>query len=200
MTIRENQLRQLKSIAILLATTLLPVLAHSHAIVFPQESGVSSWEKYVLRVPNERNVATINVELTFPQSIRVMSFADVPGWKLTVHVDSSGAPVAAEWTGKLEVGRFVEFPFVAVNPDTGCVISWPTTQEYAGGELVHWTGAEGTESPASVTSIVEPEIETTDSVIVAEPEKDTDVTKENVILWGSFGIAIVALLVAILRK
>lgn len=34
--------------------------------------------QYVLRVPNERDVPTVRVELHFPAGLRVVSFGDVP--------------------------------------------------------------------------------------------------------------------------
>jgi hypothetical protein len=57
------------------------------------------------------------------------------------------------WTGSLAPQRFVEFPFVAANPKTAGQLVWPTFQTYADGERVEWTGAPGTKSPASVTTL-----------------------------------------------
>ena len=72
-----------------------------------------AYEKYVLRVPNEKAIATTKVELHFPAGLRVTSFADVPGWQLEVVTDSAKAITAAIWTGTLPPQRFIEFPFVA---------------------------------------------------------------------------------------
>jgi hypothetical protein len=47
----------------------------------------------------------------------------------------------------------MEFPFVAVNPKTGTEVHWPAYQTYANGEKVEWTGAEGSKSPASITTL-----------------------------------------------
>jgi uncharacterized protein YcnI len=107
----------------------------------------------VLRVPTEREVATTRVEIRFPTDVTVVSFADVPGWELEVMTDSAGRIVGAAWTGTLPPQRFVEFPFVAVNPREDVTIAWPVTQTYAGGEVVEWAGPEGSETPASVTRV-----------------------------------------------
>jgi hypothetical protein len=80
----------------------------------------------------------------------VTSFADVSGWQLEVITDSAKRIVGAVWTGNLAPARFVEFPFVAVNPNTATHVSWPAFQTYANGERVEWTGPEGAKSPASV--------------------------------------------------
>ncbi|MEO6877860.1 MAG: DUF1775 domain-containing protein, partial [Gemmatimonadaceae bacterium] len=75
------------------------------------------------------------------------------GWQLEVVRDSAQRIVAAIWTGTLAPERFVEFPFVAVNPKTTTKIQWPAFQTYADGQRVEWTGAEGSKTPASVTSV-----------------------------------------------
>ena len=131
----------------------VPTLSWAHAVVFPRQSATGAYEKYVLRVPNEKAVATTRVELHFPPGVRVTSFADVPGWQLEVQTDSAKAITAAIWTGTLPPQRFIEFPFVAVNPKTDTTLTWPAYQTYADGERVEWTGAPGAKSPASTTDV-----------------------------------------------
>jgi uncharacterized protein YcnI len=132
---------------------LLPALAFPHAVVFPKASGTGAYERYTLRVPNEKAVATTRVEIRFPADARVTSFADVPGWRLEVLTDPARRIVGAAWTGTLPPQRFVELPFVAVNPKVATRLVWPVFQTYADGERVEWTGAEGTKTPASSTTI-----------------------------------------------
>lgn len=131
----------------------IPALALAHAVVFPKASAPGAYERYLLRVPNERKVPTTRVEIRFPGDVKVTSFADVPGWQLEVLRDSATRIVGAVWTGTLAPERFIEFPFVAVNPKNTAQIRWPAYQTYGDGERVEWTGAEGTKSPASVTRI-----------------------------------------------
>lgn len=132
---------------------IVPALAFAHAVVFPKSSLPGSYERYVLRVPNEKTSATIRVELRFSPDLRVTSFEDVAGWKLEVLTDSAKRTIGAVWTGSLEPGRFVEFPFMAANPKTATKLTWPAYQTYADGEKVEWTGEEGSKRPASATSI-----------------------------------------------
>jgi hypothetical protein len=139
--------------AVLALCLCLPSLARAHAVVFPQSSTPGAYEKYVLRVPNEKGAATTRVEIRFPAEVRVVSFADVPGWQLETVTDSAGRVTGAVWTGTLPPQRFVELPFVAVNPQTDARLVWPVYQTYASGERVEWTGEEGSKSPASATRI-----------------------------------------------
>lgn len=132
---------------------LLPGVALAHAVVFPRTSAPGAYEKYVLRVPDEKGVATTRVEIRFPAGVRVISFADVPGWQLQVLTDSTHRITGAVWTGTLPPRRFVELPFIAVNPKTETRLTWPTYQSYADGVRVEWTGPEDAKTPASVTVI-----------------------------------------------
>ena len=132
---------------------LLPVTASAHAVVEPAEAPPGAYQRYVLRVPTEREEPTTRVEIRFPAAVTVVSFADVPGWDLKVRTDSTGRIVGAAWTGSLPPQRFVEFSFVAINPDEEATIAWPVAQTYAGGEIVEWAGPEDSDTPASVTLV-----------------------------------------------
>jgi uncharacterized protein YcnI len=137
------------------AAMLLPSRALAHVTVWPKAAALGGYERYVIRVPNEKNVATTRVEIRFPAEARISSFADVAGWQLEVLTDSAGKVIGAVWTGSLPPKRFVEFPFVAVNPKTGERLVWPAFQTYADGERVEWTGPVGSKRPASVTELAE---------------------------------------------
>jgi uncharacterized protein YcnI len=132
---------------------VMPGTLSAHAVVFPKTSAAGAYERFALRVPNEKNVATTRVELRVPAGLRVTAFADVPGWQLEVLTDSAQRITGAVWTGTLAPHRFVELPFIAVTPKDAPTITWPAIQTYADGERVEWTGAAGSRTPASVTTI-----------------------------------------------
>jgi len=143
-----------RAILLLLALAIAPAIALAHAVVFPRTSTPGAYEKYVLRVPNERDVPTIRVELHFPEGLRVVSFGDVPGWRLQILTDTAERITGAVWTGVLPKERFVEFPFVAVNPKDSTSLAWPTYQTYEGGERVEWTSPDtASKTPVSFTLI-----------------------------------------------
>jgi uncharacterized protein YcnI len=150
---RRRRIAGAAAAALLAAAVAVPTLSWAHAVVFPKTSTLGAYERYVLRVPNEKAVATTRVELRFPAGVRVTSFADVPGWQLEIVTDSAKAITAAIWTGNLPAQRFIEFPFVAVNPKTDARLEWPAYQTYADGQRVEWTGPEGSKSPASATMV-----------------------------------------------
>lgn len=142
--------------SLLVAGALLaaaPDLARAHAVVFPKQSTPGAYERYVLRLPNEKNVPTVRVEIRFPAELRVVSFGDVAGWTLQELKDSNGRITGAIWTGSLAPERFVEFPFVGANPSDDVRLVWPVFQTYADGERVAWIGPEDSERPASATTL-----------------------------------------------
>ena len=138
---------------LVLFVALLPASLNAHAVVYPPTSRPGAYERYVLRVPNESDAPTISVSITFPPAIRVISFLDVPGWRVEAKMDDSGRALSATWTGNLPAERFVELPFIGVNPKEPARVTWPVVQVYANGDTARWTGAPGSESPASVTEI-----------------------------------------------
>lgn len=144
-----------RAVAVSFAILVTPSIVFAHAVVFPKTSAPGAYEKYVLRVPNERDIPTIRVEIRFPEGLRVVSFGEVPGWKLQVLADSIQRVTGAVWTGVLPKERFVEFPFIAVNPKDSASVTWPTYQTYEGGERVEWTGPDSSYTPVSSTLIVD---------------------------------------------
>lgn len=172
--------------------TLLAVsLSFAHAVVYPKTSSTGAYEKYVLRVPNEKAVPTLRVEIRFPAGLRVTSFGDVPGWQIEVLTDSAQRIVGAVWTGSLPPQRFVEFPFVAANPKTATRLVWPVYQTYAEGPQVEWTGAEGSKAPASTTTIG-------DAAPAESPAAAGGVTRW--VPWAALAIAMLGLGLAVRRR
>jgi len=153
-----SPLFHLRTLLVVAGILVAPSIVFAHAVVFPKTSMPGAYEKYVLRVPNERDVPTLKVELHFPQGLRVVSFGDVPGWKLQVLTDSAQRVMGAIWTGVLPKERFVEFPFVAVNPKDSTSLFWPTYQTYEGGERVEWTGPDSSKTPVSSTIVSDPAV------------------------------------------
>lgn len=136
------------------ATLLWTGTLGAHAVVFPAEAPTGAYQKYVLRVPNEREYATVAVTITFPSGVRVISFDEVPNWSLQATGTDDGAYAAATWAGVLPVGRFVELGFIGVNPDAPTTLKWDVVQTYEDGTEVAWTGPLESSTPASVTAVV----------------------------------------------
>ena len=136
-----------------LALVTAPSAALAHVTVSPNVSNPGAWEKYDLRMPNEKKVATIRLEVKFPAGMRVMSFEDVPGWTVEPLRDAAGAIIGARWTGTLPVERFVEFGVIGVNPKDKAELVWSADQTYADGTAVSWAGSADSKTPAPRVSL-----------------------------------------------
>jgi uncharacterized protein YcnI len=154
---RARVLRRVLAAASLLcaAGATVPSVASAHVTVWPRSAARGAFERYVVRVPNVRDVPTTRVEIHFPAEVRISSFLEVAGWQLQVLADSAGKITGAVWTGSLPAKRFIEFPFIGVNPKEGDRVVFAATQTYDGGEVVQWSGPEGSKTPASVTTLTE---------------------------------------------
>ena len=172
-----------------LAATFVLVWAASalaHAVVHPPEAPLGAYQKYVLRVPNERAFPTVRVHLVFPPGVRVISFEDVPGWTLdAVSPDGGATFTEATWTGTLPVGRFVELAFIGVNPTEPTTLKWDAVQEYGDSTVVEWTGPADSATPASLTRV---------GPSTAEPPASSPGPSGGMLLGGAaLALAIVAL-------
>jgi uncharacterized protein YcnI len=141
---------------LMIVLLLISSIVGARAVVFPTTSMPGAYEKYTLRVMNERAVPTLRVEIHFPPGLRVVSFGDVPTWKIQILTDTTNRITGAVWTGVLPIDRFVEFPFLAVNPKDSTSLTWPTIQTYANGERVEWTSPDtASKTPVATTLIAD---------------------------------------------
>jgi uncharacterized protein YcnI len=127
--------------------------APAHVTVWPNESAAEAHEKYEVRVPNEKQVDTVAIEVRFPAKLRVTSFEQKAGWMTQTVRDASGKTVGVRWTGKLPPQQFAEFGLLAVNPAAPGDVGWTAVQSFADGTKVEWSGAPGSKTPAPHVTI-----------------------------------------------
>lgn len=127
--------------------------AVAHVTAQPLEQTAGGFTKIVFRMPNERPVPTVKLEVQLPPELDAVRVAAVPGWtykltrrKLPQPREVFGQQVTdyvatIEWTGRLGVDEFQEFPVSMRLPDKGTFGSYvvfPALQSYQGGEVVRW--------------------------------------------------------------
>ncbi|MCA1644832.1 MAG: DUF1775 domain-containing protein [Chloroflexi bacterium] len=126
----------------------------AHVEVVPAESGAGETQRYGIRVPSEKPVATIRVEVQFPSTVRVLDFENSAGWQLTFQTDAAGRPVDALWTdGSIAPNQFAEFGLRVRNPDSEADLQWTVIQTYQDGTEVQWVGPPAAEFPAATSRI-----------------------------------------------
>jgi len=110
-------------------------------------------EKYTMRVPNEKQVATIRVEGEFPAEVNVYDFEFKQGWKIDFKKDDKGKIVGATWNGKIAPYEFVEFGMLGLNPKEGKSLTWKFVQFYEDGSKEEFTGPAGSRLPSPVVEL-----------------------------------------------
>lgn len=132
-----------------LAGLLAATPAAAHVTVAPRESTFGAHERYAIRVPNEKTMDTIAIEVRFPASLRVTALQQMPGWMTEPLRNPAGALIGARWTGRLPPEQFVEFGVLAVNPATGSDLAWTAVQRFENGSSIEWSGDSKSKTPAA---------------------------------------------------
>jgi len=123
-------------------------IALAHIRIYPTESVLGVREKYTMRVPNEKQVATIRIEGEFPKNLKIYDFEFKPGWKVNIKKDAQGQIVGATWVGTIRPYEFVEFGMLGINPKQGDTLVWKFVQYYADGNKEEFTGPVGSFYPS----------------------------------------------------
>ena len=136
--------------------------AHGHVTVQPNEAIVGSFSRFVVRVPTERDVPTIEIKVELPP-LAFVSFEPKDGWKRTVEMVQLDEPIevfgeevteavgSVTWSGgEIGPGEFDEFGFSARMPDGEETLEFKADQTYKGGEVVSWAGAPDSNEPAAL--------------------------------------------------
>lgn len=140
----------------LIAMMMFAGIASAHVTVLPNESTQGKYEVFTLRVPTEKEIATVKVEVKFPAGVTVSRFEPKFGWKYDVTKDGSGKITSVVWTATGEgfgATEFGEFKMSGKVENDAKDLSWKAYQTYKDGSVVEWVGAEGSDKPASVTKI-----------------------------------------------
>jgi uncharacterized protein YcnI len=128
--------------------------ASAHVTVTPSTAPANTSQELMVRVPTEKEVPTIRVRVEFPGGLTVSRFKPLPGWNREVERDSQQRITSVTWSGgQVAPGEYMDFPFMARTPADAGKIAFRALQTYQGGEVVEWTGAEGTERPAAILTV-----------------------------------------------
>lgn len=141
-----------RTVGIITATTLLLAEAvFAHVTVWPQQSRTGMAERYTVRVPTERNVPTVSIELEVPTGVTVTGVLAPAGF--TYETKREGNRIATiTWKQEIKPGEVGEFVFFARNPAASQIV-WKAHQRYADGQVEDWVGPAGDRRPAPSVSL-----------------------------------------------
>ena len=202
----------------------VPAAAQAHVTLQPNTAPAGQFTRLDVRVPNERDDApTTKVDVQMPDGFASVSYEPVPGWTVKVTSGPLDTPIQTDdgeitegvkqitWTADsdddgIPPGAFQDFGLSFQVPGkAGDKLEFKALQTYAGGEVVRWIGADGSDNPAAIVSVVEPQgtdaashgggedasEEATPAATTAAAAATTDEDSGN-------GLAIVALIVGVL--
>jgi uncharacterized protein YcnI len=132
--------------------------AYAHVNVFPKEAVRGSYEKFTVRVPSEGGKTTAEVRVRFPDSVDISRVEPKPGWSYEWEQDENGRFTGIVWKatdGGLGPTEFAEFNLSGKISDDAQELVWKAYQTYDDGSVVEWVGAPDSDTPASVTTVIE---------------------------------------------
>ena len=127
----------------LLGLTLVPA-ALAHVEPSPEKVPANKVSKITLSAEGEESVPAVKLTVQMPAGVTDVVAHPTAGWTQSV----KGRIVT--WSGgKIPHGATGKFSFTAHMPDTpGKVLVFPSLVTYADGKVVHWIGAESSDTPA----------------------------------------------------
>lgn len=148
--------RRAIQVVIVLAVVLsLASVASAHAVMYPRQVTADSYEKFVLRVPTEKDIPTIGVRVEVPEGFTISRVQPLPGWQYELERDASGSVIAVSWSGgQIGPDEFQEFVIQGKTAAETGRYAWRAWQTYSDGSVVAWTGPSDADTPASVMTVV----------------------------------------------
>jgi uncharacterized protein YcnI len=157
----------------LTAVAIAAPAAEAHVTLNPRTATANSFARLDVRVPNERDEASTRaVAVTFPAGFYSVSVKRVWGWTAKITMTKLATPVESEdgqitarvskvtWRANgrrnwIAPNMFEEFGLSMRVPNTpGRALAFPSRQTYSNKEIVRWTGAAGSDTPAPIVNVV----------------------------------------------
>ena len=192
---------------LVVTTTLLTIttagVASAHVVVSPEEVPAGEYEKLTVAVPTEREVPTTQIRVEVQEGFEVLGVRPEPGWDYDFEEDA-GTITAVTWSGgNIEPREFQEFTIQTRTPEEGGEFAWNAFQTYENGEVVEWTGPEGSEEEASLVRVTEGAEESGDAGAAKQEEEPNSEASSNtggftpVAAYSGLGVGALALIVAL---
>ncbi|HEY1170636.1 MAG TPA: DUF1775 domain-containing protein [Verrucomicrobiae bacterium] len=193
----------MQRVVLLIALWCSSLVVHAHVVVHPREAKAGSYETFSVRCPNEKDKATLKVELEIPaKDVAIHHYETKPGWKIAMEKNTSGDATKLTWTAEGEgllPDQFVEFRIMGkINADAQSIV-WKAHQTYAGDEVVAWTGEPGTKTPASVTKL-NAVAKNTETAVTTTASDDGKAKLAFNVALGALVLSVVALLMGFMKK
>ncbi|MFC4810767.1 YcnI family protein [Paenibacillus sp. GCM10023250] len=155
-------LKQMKQLSVIgaaaLSLFLFASMASAHVTVQPKQTTQGSYEVFSVRVPSEsENVTTTSVKVAVPDGVAISRVEPKPGWKYELELaPDTKAVQSITWTAEgagLAQTEFTDFRISGKVADDAAQLVWKAYQTYSDKSVAEWVGADGSDHPASVTTV-----------------------------------------------
>jgi len=180
----------------LLGLTIVPT-ALAHVEPSPEKVPADSSSKITLSAEGEESVPAVKLTVQMPTGVTDVVALPTAGWTESV----KGRVVT--WSGgKIPHGAAGKFSFTAQMPNTpGRVLVFPSLVTYQDGKVVHWIGAEASDTPAPRVTLTAAKGQTNPPPPPPAPTTTTTSTEgdggSNTWIWIVIAAAILASLAAV---
>jgi len=137
----------------LISMTFVAEIASAHVTVLPKETTQGSYEVITIRVPSEKEIPTVKIDITIPEDVEIARFEPKPDWRYNVTQDAAGKITRVSWEAEgngLSAMEFGEFRMQGKIGSQSAQLVWKAYQTYKDGSKVEWTGAPDSDTPAPV--------------------------------------------------
>jgi uncharacterized protein YcnI len=144
--------------AAVLSLFLFASMASAHVTVQPKQTTQGTYEVFSVRVPSEsENVTTTSVKVTVPDGVAVSRVEPKADWKYELELAADTKAIKSiTWTAEgsgLSQTEFTDFRVSGKVADDATQLVWKAYQTYSDKSVVEWVGADGSDHPASVTTV-----------------------------------------------
>jgi len=187
----------------LLGLAVVPA-AFAHVEPSPEKVPANSTSKITLSVEGEESVPAIQLSVQMPTGVTQVVAHPTKGWKESVE-----GRIVTWKGGKIPHGADGKFAFSAHMPNTpGKVVVFPSLVVYQDGKVVHWIGAENSDTPAPRVTLTAAAGQATPPPPPAAAQTTTstegDSGSSHTALWvlivAAIGAAVAAILFVRFRK
>jgi uncharacterized protein YcnI len=190
-------MRKTLLVVALFSLALVPS-ALAHVEPSPEKVPAGSVSRITLSAEGEESVPAVRLTVQMPAGVTDVVPHPGGGWKPSVH----GRIIT--WAGgKIPNGEEGKFSFTARMPSKPGVLVFPSLVTYADGNVVHWIGAESSDTPAPRVTLTASQQATpppppTTTTTGDNPAPKDDSSDSNSWIWIFVAAAILASLAAIL--
>jgi len=145
--------RGMKIPALAVGALLYAGSASAHVTVAPQQAPAGASQIYKVRVHNDAKTSTTSVMVEVPAGVTIDSVADVPNAQSDL-TRTAGRVTAITWKIDVPVGKYVELPFTARNPDAAGQINWNVTERFKDGSTIEFSDKPDAKEKSSITKLL----------------------------------------------